>query len=290
VTGHGVWLRDENEEILEPAEPVDVPEPTVDVERMRAAAAANRLYEEEAVLYQNYRTELDRRTQQARAADLARVAEQQAAEQAARRTHSPNFPRSWGRQPGQEIPRGQPTKPRSSESVEYDAFWELTLNEALAIRELVGQPETPWGLNECLGKDAVVPKMDYQTKAPGLTSTPREAFGIMDEGFRHADLTLWTPWTKLGEGVEELSRRDSGWVYMVRGECCGLQAMLSLRNMDGQMRAKVKCLGAEKGWRCRRSGPPVSVFSVLDETCIAGLKCEDTATSFIDGFGECQPA
>lgn len=168
---------------------------------------------------------------------------------------------------------------------EYSSFLEAMLGEALAIRELVGQPAVPWGLDQCLGRDVLLPKQDYHVKEASHTSTPYEAFQIMDGD--HTDLTLSTPWnSEVGVGVEELGQSDSEWAHLLRGECCGLRATLLLETEDDSIRGKIQCLGAPEGWQCRLDAP---LQSHQKAVCTEGYTCGKTATSHVDGIGECQP-
>jgi len=181
---------------------------------------------------------------------------------------------------------------------EYDSKWESDqdyvallqslLSEAQVVRDLPKQPPMPWDVDKCLGRDAVVPKEDYQIRSYRddsqiqVLSTPGGAFGIIPGSDRK--LTFWTPWISghpgLGLGEEDLNRQDPQWEHLQRGECCGLDAMLKPKTeYDGKIRLQIKCLGATKGQACHLKKPT--------KACRAGYKCKE---SKVEGVGECQPA
>jgi len=190
-------------------------------------------------------------------------------------------------------------------------LWETLLEEALTIQDLAEQPKIPWSIRECLGREATVPKNDYQFKEGTQTSTPRGAFGIIEEDVK--DLTFWTPWDseaglpelakerKALQGQDsalaELRRRDNEWKLLLRGECCGLRAEIVLVEEDGMKRAKIQCLGAAEGSPCRLDGPFHVQKLFVRSVCKAGFECKPSPKAdingvdgfSIDGFGVCQP-
>jgi len=182
---------------------------------------------------------------------------------------------------------------------EYDSVMEALVGEAKQVQKILVQPGRPWGLNQCLGKDAVVPQRKYHNS--GATSTPNGAFKVLDRD--EGDLMLSTPWrltdfirATVERGIDERRQVVDGkvqpqeWAPMMRGECCGLDAELFVENVDGDILAKVRCLGAEEGWRCRLDAEIVALEMVPPSACAAGFKCQETPTSvFGDGTGVCLP-
>jgi len=189
-----------------------------------------------------------------------------------------------------------------------------------AVDYLVAQPKIPWSTHECLGRDVTVPKMDYQidnqaSKASKASdevvsriSTPDGAYGILDGGM--IDLALWTPWNLRsllvimtgGERVLDdpevvkdaeydiLPSQYQEWSHLRRGECCGQRATIAVENNGDLVRAKLKCLGAAEGDRCRMKGSFQLLFDRSD--CAAGLKCKELDSGYIPeyGVGACKPA
>jgi len=186
-----------------------------------------------------------------------------------------------------------------------------------AVQNLVAQPKLPWAIDECLGRGAPVPKMDYQVNDQSITpdwpitrmSSPDGAFGIID-GRGMTDLALWTPFnlpsllvmitereTVLNDAdvlkdaeYNLLPPQGQEWQRVSRGECCGNRATLSLENQGDQVRAKIKCLGAPAGGRCRKKPSIQLLFDRSD--CGAGLECKEMESAYIRdyGMGECKPA
>jgi len=174
-----------------------------------------------------------------------------------------------------------------------------------AVQELVQQPPMKWDLHDCLGRGAMIPKKDYEFKANGQTSTSDGRFEIMESGIR--DLWLRTPW-KLssmsrilieGENTEDPNiKRHPSWTRLMRQECCGMHAALLIENVGGELtptpiHARIQCLGAGPGDRCRISNSFTSLF--VREPCREGYECRESKTSEVTntlttiGVGDCQP-
>jgi hypothetical protein len=183
----------------------------------------------------------------------------------------------------------------SSQSDIWKRHGDKYMQDVKSVPALAAQPPASFDISDvkkCIGRDGVVPKKDYQIGTN--QSTPNNVFTIDADEYRD---TLAFRFRQDGQyGISDwMSERVLASIGTFRrDECCGQQAELfwekescpSTYRCTYRWRAKVKCIGATKGSKCRLRG----WFGMLvgRSGCAKDFKCTKLNASDDDEVGECE--